>query len=284
MNLTRCRDLDRVTFPLGRLGSGAASANRESHQYSRGSPENRTKRGMVWVHTTSLRRLNVGTACNEPAIQVKCTAAVLILEEGGDGARWGMHFQAMGSSMILHSSRDLHPSSDITNPLEGRRSHPGTALIAHGAGRDPSPARRPSELVLNPDFTRSVPAFGSADRHGASQRHGQPQSAAQVGGSRLGSGVFAATTGAIGSRAVLNSIAASWEPTWRASSRYASIPSLQDHAKQDGGIAAAKRWLIPNFELYRGRVPVTPLGDDHYAHRPFCRQALISQRPLPLAR
>ena len=39
--------------------------------------------------------------------------------------------------------------------------------------------------------------------------------------------------------------------------------------------AAAKRWLQKNFGLYRRHGPITLLGDDRYAHQPFCRQALL---------
>ena len=47
------------------------------------------------------------------------------------------------------------------------------------------------------------------------------------------------------------------------------------HEKQDCEIAAAKRWLQANFELYRRYWPITFLGDDLYAHQPFCRQVLL---------
>lgn len=44
--------------------------------------------------------------------------------------------------------------------------------------------------------------------------------------------------------------------------------------KQDCEIAAAKRWLAANAPRYQ-RGNVTLLGDDLYAHQPFCRQALL---------
>lgn len=47
------------------------------------------------------------------------------------------------------------------------------------------------------------------------------------------------------------------------------------HEKQDCEIAAAKRWLAANFAFYRHHGPITLLGDDLYAHPPFCRQVLL---------
>lgn len=46
------------------------------------------------------------------------------------------------------------------------------------------------------------------------------------------------------------------------------------HTKQDCEIAAAKRWLEKNTALYLSGV-VTLLGDDLYAHQPFCRRTLL---------
>jgi hypothetical protein len=53
------------------------------------------------------------------------------------------------------------------------------------------------------------------------------------------------------------------------------ITPQDGHEKQDCEIAAAKRWLQANFERYRRHGPVTLLGDDLYAHQPFCRQVLL---------
>jgi hypothetical protein len=47
------------------------------------------------------------------------------------------------------------------------------------------------------------------------------------------------------------------------------------HDKQDCEIAAAKRWLAQNLARYRPHGPITFLGDDLYAHQPFCRQVLL---------
>jgi len=47
------------------------------------------------------------------------------------------------------------------------------------------------------------------------------------------------------------------------------------HEKQDCEIAAAKRWLQANLGLFRRHGPITLLGDDLYAHQPFCRQVLL---------
>lgn len=46
------------------------------------------------------------------------------------------------------------------------------------------------------------------------------------------------------------------------------------HEKQDCEIAAAKRWIRQGAERF-GPGPVTLLGDDLFAHQPFCRQALL---------
>ena len=52
------------------------------------------------------------------------------------------------------------------------------------------------------------------------------------------------------------------------------ITPQDGHTKQDCEIAAAKRWLEQNTARYlQGRV--TLLGDDLYAHQPFCRRALL---------
>jgi hypothetical protein len=45
-------------------------------------------------------------------------------------------------------------------------------------------------------------------------------------------------------------------------------------AKQDCEINAAKRWLAAQAELY-AKGKTTLLGDDLYAHQPFCRQVLL---------
>lgn len=48
------------------------------------------------------------------------------------------------------------------------------------------------------------------------------------------------------------------------------------HDKQDCEIAAGKRWLKKNGAFYcRPGDSVTILGDDLYAHQPFCRRALL---------
>jgi hypothetical protein len=46
------------------------------------------------------------------------------------------------------------------------------------------------------------------------------------------------------------------------------------HTKQDCEIAAAKRWLEKNAPLY-SLLKATLLGDDIYAHQPFCRKTLL---------
>ena len=46
------------------------------------------------------------------------------------------------------------------------------------------------------------------------------------------------------------------------------------HNKQDCEIAAAKRWLEKNGAFYQNG-NVTALGDDLYAHQPFCRRASL---------
>lgn len=52
------------------------------------------------------------------------------------------------------------------------------------------------------------------------------------------------------------------------------ITPQDGHTKQDCEIAAAKRWLEKNAPLYSG-LKATLLGDDLYAHQPFCRQTLL---------
>jgi hypothetical protein len=52
------------------------------------------------------------------------------------------------------------------------------------------------------------------------------------------------------------------------------ITPQDGHTKQDCEIAAAKRWLEKNASLYSS-LKVTLLGDDIYAHQPFCRQTLL---------
>jgi len=52
------------------------------------------------------------------------------------------------------------------------------------------------------------------------------------------------------------------------------ITPQDGHAKQDCEIAAAKRWLAAQGERYASGND-TLLGDDLYAHQPFCRQVLL---------
>ncbi len=52
------------------------------------------------------------------------------------------------------------------------------------------------------------------------------------------------------------------------------ITPQDGHNKQDCEIAASKRWLAANTARYL-QGPVTLLGDDLYAHQPFCRQTLL---------
>jgi hypothetical protein len=52
------------------------------------------------------------------------------------------------------------------------------------------------------------------------------------------------------------------------------ITPQDGHTKQDCEIAAAKRWLGKNAALYSSW-KATLLGDDIYAHQPFCRQTLL---------
>lgn len=52
------------------------------------------------------------------------------------------------------------------------------------------------------------------------------------------------------------------------------ITPQDGHNKQDCEIAAAKRWLAANASRY-GSGNDTLLGDDLYAHQPFCRQVLL---------
>jgi hypothetical protein len=52
------------------------------------------------------------------------------------------------------------------------------------------------------------------------------------------------------------------------------ITPQDGHAKQDCEIAAAKRWLAAHAQRYASGND-TLLGDDLYAHQPFCRQVLL---------
>jgi hypothetical protein len=52
------------------------------------------------------------------------------------------------------------------------------------------------------------------------------------------------------------------------------ITPQDGHTKQDCEIAASKRWLEKNAARY-SPLKATLLGDDIYAHQPFCRQALL---------
>jgi hypothetical protein len=52
------------------------------------------------------------------------------------------------------------------------------------------------------------------------------------------------------------------------------ITPQDGHIKQDCEIAAAKRWLEKNAAQY-APLKATLLGDDIYAHQPFCRRALL---------
>jgi len=52
------------------------------------------------------------------------------------------------------------------------------------------------------------------------------------------------------------------------------ITPQDGHTKQDCELAAAKRWLEHNAARYHSG-PVTLLGDDLYAHQPFCRRTLL---------
>ena len=52
------------------------------------------------------------------------------------------------------------------------------------------------------------------------------------------------------------------------------ITPQDGHTKQDCEIAASKRWLEQNATRYLDG-PVTLLGDDLYAHQPFCRRTLL---------
>jgi hypothetical protein len=52
------------------------------------------------------------------------------------------------------------------------------------------------------------------------------------------------------------------------------ITPQDGHLKQDCEIAAAKRWLAAQAQRY-ATGKVTLLGDDLYAHQPFCRQVLL---------
>jgi hypothetical protein len=50
------------------------------------------------------------------------------------------------------------------------------------------------------------------------------------------------------------------------------IQPQDGHTKQDCEIAAAKRWLTQAESRYPNQ-PITLLGDDLYAHQPFCQQS-----------
>ena len=52
------------------------------------------------------------------------------------------------------------------------------------------------------------------------------------------------------------------------------ITPQDGHTKQDCELAAAKRWLAANATRYHDGA-VTLLGDDLYAHQPFCRRTLL---------
>jgi hypothetical protein len=52
------------------------------------------------------------------------------------------------------------------------------------------------------------------------------------------------------------------------------ITPQDGHTKQDCEIAAAKRWLENNAASY-APLQATLLGDDIYAHQPFCRRTLL---------
>ena len=52
------------------------------------------------------------------------------------------------------------------------------------------------------------------------------------------------------------------------------ITPQDGQVKQDCEIAAAKRWLVAHAQRY-GTGNITLLGDDLYAHQPFCRQVLL---------
>jgi hypothetical protein len=52
------------------------------------------------------------------------------------------------------------------------------------------------------------------------------------------------------------------------------ITPQDGHTKQDCEIAAAKRWLQDNAAQY-ALLKATLLGDDLYAHQPFCRRTLL---------
>jgi hypothetical protein len=52
------------------------------------------------------------------------------------------------------------------------------------------------------------------------------------------------------------------------------ITPQDGHTKQDCEIAAGKRWLEKNAALY-ALLKATLLGDDLYAHQPFCRRTLL---------
>ena len=52
------------------------------------------------------------------------------------------------------------------------------------------------------------------------------------------------------------------------------ITPQDGHTKQDCEIAASKRWLETNSAYYQS-LDATLLGDDLYAHQPFCRRTLL---------
>jgi hypothetical protein len=52
------------------------------------------------------------------------------------------------------------------------------------------------------------------------------------------------------------------------------ITPQDGHTKQDCEIAASKRWLEKNLERY-ACLKLTALGDDLYAHQPYCRRLLL---------
>ena len=53
-----------------------------------------------------------------------------------------------------------------------------------------------------------------------------------------------------------------------------SIQPQDGHSKQDCEITAGKRWLENNAARY-APLKLTLLGDDLYAHQPFCRRTLL---------
>jgi len=59
------------------------------------------------------------------------------------------------------------------------------------------------------------------------------------------------------------------------------ITPQDGHTKQDCEIAAGKRWLEKNAARY-APLKATLLGDDLYAHQPFCRRTLLHDFSLSL--